>query len=208
MRNSTPPITKRQKELLLIIYKSIKNSGYPPTFEEMKDKLEVTSNQSVLDVLQALESKGYIKREEGMARGIKILPKGFKVLSVKSLVPSLGFTSAGLYKEAFENLEWQEVENLKTAQNIFIVDVSGDSMIGVGIEDGDKVLVQEAKEFRNGDVVLARDNGGTTVKTLVNKDGRIYLKAENPKYPNIPIYPETRLLGRVIGKISKKGSLL
>ncbi len=204
MKTSKSSITERQKELLMIIYKSIKSSGYPPTFEEMKDKLEVISNQSVLDILQALENKNYIKREEGTARGIKILPKGFEILSVKPLVPSLGFTSAGLYKDAFENLEWEEVENLKTALNVFIVDVIGDSMIGVGIEDGDKVLVQETREFKNGDIVLARDNGGTTVKTLVNKDGRIYLKAENPKYPNIPIYPETRLLGRIIGKINKK----
>jgi repressor LexA len=204
VKTSKSPITKRQKELLMIIYKSIRGSGYPPTFEEMKDKLEVISNQSVLDVLQALENKSYIKREEGIARGIKILQKGFEVLSVKPLVPSLGFTSAGLYKDAFENLEWKEVADLKTAQNVFIVDVVGDSMIGAGIENGDKVLIQEAREFKNGDVVLARDNGGTTVKTLVNKDGRIYLKPENPKYPNIPIYPETRLLGKVIGKIGKR----
>ncbi|OGM08144.1 hypothetical protein A2159_01900 [Candidatus Woesebacteria bacterium RBG_13_34_9] len=76
-------------------------------------------------------------------------------------------------------------------------------MIGAGFEDGDKVMIQEAKEFRNGDVVLARDNDGMTVKTLISKDGKTFLKPENPKYPNIPIYPETRLLGKVIGKINQ-----
>lgn len=204
MKTSKTSITDRQKELLTVIYRSIKSSGYPPTYEEMRNKLEVSSNQAILDVLQALENKRLIKREEGAARGIKILTKGFNALAVKPMVPSLGITSAGLYKDAFENLEWKEVEDLKTAQGVFIVDVSGDSMIGAGIEDGDKVLIQEAREFKNGDVVLARDNDGTTVKTLVNQNGRIYLKPENPKYPNIPIYPETRLLGKVIGKLGKK----
>lgn len=194
-------LTKRQKQTLKAIYSSLKNSGYPPTLADLRDKLEVTSNQAVLDLLKLLEEKGCIKREEGAARGLKILNKGFEALSAKPLIPSLGITAAGPYKDAFENLDWQESETLKTAENVFIVEISGDSMIDAGFLDGDKVLVQEAKEFKNGDVVLARDNGGTTIKRLINKDGRIYLKPENPKYKNIPIYPETRLLGKVIGKI-------
>lgn len=199
-------LTKRQCQVLKSIYASIKSSGYPPTLADLRDKLNVVSNQGVLDILQALENKGYIKREEGTARGIKILDLGFELLSKKPLIPSLGFTAAGLYKDAFENLDWQEGENLKTAQNIFIVDVAGDSMTGAGIQDGDKVIIQQASEFRNGDVVLARDNDGTTIKRLINSDGRIYLKPENPRYQNIPIYPETRLLGKVIGKISTESN--
>lgn len=194
-------ITARQKQVLRLILKSIKSSGFPPTLSDLRGSLNVVSNQAVLDVLLSLENKGFIKREEGTARGIKVLDKSYEILSEKPLIPSLGFTAAGLYKDAFENLDWQEVENLKTAQHIFIVDVSGDSMTGAGIKDGDKVIIQQAKEFRNGDVVLARDNDGTTIKRLINSEGRIYLKPENPKYQNIPIYPDTRLLGKVIGKI-------
>jgi repressor LexA len=197
-------LTTRQKQVLKFIYSSIKGSGYPPTLADLREELDVVSNQAVIDVLGALEHKGFIKREEGTARGIRILSKGFEILSKKQLVPSLGFTAAGPYRDAFENLDWQEVEDLKTAQNVFIVDVTGDSMTGAGIQDGDKVIIQQAKEFKNGDVVLARDNDGTTIKRLISSDGRIYLKPENPKYQNIPIYPETRLLGKVIGKIAGK----
>ena len=196
-------LTKRQKQVLKIIYRSIKSSGYPPTLADLRDELDVVSNQAVIDILQLLENKGYIRREEGTARGIKILDKGFEILSEKPMVPSLGFTAAGPYKDAFENLDWQEVENLKTAQNVFIVEVTGDSMTGVGIEDGDRVIIQEAKEFKNGDIVLARDNDGTTVKRLIHDNGKIYLKPENPKYGNIPIYPDTRLLGKIIGKVDE-----
>lgn len=194
-------LTKRQFQVLKLIYSSIKSSGYPPTLADLRNELQVVSNQAVLDVLQALENKKYIKREEGTARGIKILDFGFEALSKNPMIPSLGFTAAGPYKDAFENLDWKEVENLKTAQNVFIVDVVGDSMTGAGIEDGDKVIIQQASQFKSGDVVLARDNDGTTIKRLINSDGKIYLKPENSKYKNIPIYPETRLLGKVIGKI-------
>lgn len=204
MKSTKTSITERQKELLTVIYRSIKDSGYPPTFEEIKSKLNVNSNQAVIDILQALEVKGFIKREEGTARGIKILDKGFAALEITPIVPRLGVVAAGLYKDAFEDVEWQEVGSLKTTQDIFIVEVSGDSMIGAGIEDGDKVLIKKSREFKNGEIVLARDDDGLTIKTLVSKDGRIYLKPENPKYPNIPIYPETRLLGKVIGIIDKK----
>lgn len=201
--STLPKFTKRQRQVLTIIYRSIKSFGFPPTLADLREELGVKSNQAVIDILHSLEKKKAIKREEGTARGIKILNTGFKTLSVKPIIPRLGITSAGPYRTAFENLDWQESKELKTAENVFIVEISGDSMIGAGLKNGDKVLIQQSKEFKNGDVVLARDNDGTTVKTLVNKDGKIYLRPENPKYPKIPIYPETRLLGKVIGKIGE-----
>ena len=199
-------LTKRQKQVLKIIYSSLKDSGYPPTLADLRDSLGVVSKQAVIDVLGSLEKKGFIKREEGTARGIRILQKGFDILSAKTLIPSVGITAAGPYTDALENLEWKDQEGTKVADNVFIAEVRGDSMIGAGLADGDKVIVQEAREFKNGDVVLARYIDGTTVKRLVHDNGKVYLKPENPKYENIPIYPETRLLGRVIGKIRGKRS--
>lgn len=203
---SAQALTKRQKQVLKLIYSSINSSGYPPTLADLRKELDVVSNQGVLDMLAVLENKGYIKREEGTARGIKILKRGYKILTKKPLIPYVGITSAGPYKDAFENLEWRQWGKTQMADNVFIVKVAGDSMTGAGYENGDSVLIQEAKEFKNNDVVLARDNDGTTIKRLVNKDGKIYLKPENPKYTNIPIYPDTRLLGKVIGKIGKEAN--
>lgn len=197
-------LSKRQKEVLNAIYKSLKDSGYPPTLADLRDTLKVVSNQAVLDLLKLLEDKGYIKKEEGAARGLRILKKGFDFLSIKPILPIVGITSAGPYTEALENLEWKNWAGTKMADNVFIVKVHGDSMIGAGYDDGDNVLVQQAKEFKNGDIVLARDNDGSTIKRLIHDNGKIYLKPENQKYKNIPIYPDTRLLGKIIGKVQEE----
>lgn len=199
-------LTKRQKQVLQSIYNSINSFGYPPTLADLRGELDVVSNQGVLDILVLLESRGYIKREGGTARGIKILEKGYQLMAKKPLIPHLGITAAGQYRDAFENLEWKEWSGTQMADKVFIVKIAGDSMIGAGYKDGDNVLVQEAKEFRNGDIILARDNDGTTIKRLIHDNGKIYLKPENPSYNNIPIYPDTRLLGKVVGKISEKGN--
>jgi repressor LexA len=72
-------ITKRQKEVLGIIYDSLITAGFPPSFSELKERLNVSSNQTLLDIFSILEKNNFIKREEGSARGIKILNRGYKV---------------------------------------------------------------------------------------------------------------------------------
>jgi len=198
-----PGLTKRQKQVLRAIYNSLKDSGYPPTLADLRDELGVSSNQAVLDLLRLLEEKGFIKKEEGMARGIKILEKGFTFLGVKNLLPYVGVSAAGPYTLALEDVRWQNVGGEVELISDILVKVKGDSMIGAGIEDGDIVLVREVKEFKNGDIVLARNDDETTIKRLVHDDGKVYLKSENPKYKNIPIYPDTRLLGKFIRVIGK-----
>lgn len=196
-------ITARQAEVLKFIYKSISDSGYPPTLAELREALNVSSNQAVLDILKILEDKGYIEKAEGMARGLRILDKGIQELGLKQMVPLVGVSAAGPYMQAYEINEWKVVDNLQVTSSDRLVRISGDSMTGAGINDGDIVIISEAKEFKNGDIVLARFDGETTVKRFVHDDGKVYLKPENPKYKNIPIYPETRLLGKVTGILGK-----
>ena len=83
------PITKRQKDMLSILYSYIKDTGYPPTFGEMKDRLGVASNQSVVDLLNKLEAKKIIKKGGSTARSIAILPLGYELLGRPPLVPFL-----------------------------------------------------------------------------------------------------------------------
>lgn len=196
-------ITIRQSEVLKLIYKSISDSGYPPTLAELRDALEVSSNQAVLDILKILKNKGYIEKEEGMARGLRILDKGIQELGLKQMAPVVGVSAAGPYMQAYEINEWKVIDDVQINSDDRLVRISGDSMVGVGIDDGDIVIVRNAKEFKNGDIVLARFDGETTVKRFVHDDGKVYLKPENPKYKNIPIYPETRLLGKVVGILGK-----
>lgn len=196
-------ITKRQKELLRIIYDFIKNTGFPPTFEEMREKLKVSSNQSIIDLLEKLSRKGLIKRIEGSARNISILPRGHKELGKPFLMPFLGITSAGAPIEAIEITgEWREIsgEVSKLESDIFMLRISGDSMINAGINDGDVVLVQTKKEFISGEVVLAEKDGETTVKRFISEDKPpyVYLKPENPKYQNILFTDTTQLRGKII----------
>lgn len=196
-------LTKRQRQALKAIYRSLKDSGYPPTLAELCEELGVSSNQSVIDLLKLLEQKGFIKKEEGTARGIRILQKGFEALSVRPIMPYVGISAAGPYTQAYEVIEWKHGRDGDAEISGMVVKVSGDSMINAGINDGDKVVVVPSKEFKNGDIVLARNHDETTIKRLVHENGRVYLKPENPNYKNIPIYPETRLVGKAVEVIGK-----
>ena len=197
------PITKRQKDLLSIIYQYIKNTGYPPSFEEMKDRLAVSSNQSVLDLLNKLEEKKIIKRSESMARSIVILPLGYQLLGKPPLVAFLGISHAGSSIEPIQiDGEWQEISPDVTIlkDDVFLLKVSGDSMINAGIEDGDVVLVKNQKEFISGDIVLAKVRDEATVKRFVSEDKPpyLYLKPENPSYDIIYFTEDVTLEGKVI----------
>lgn len=196
-------ITTRQLQVLKFIYKSILDSGYPPTLADLREELDVSSNQGVLDILKILEDKGYIEKEEGAARGLRILDKGIQELGLKQVAPVIGTSAAGPYMQAYEINEWKVVDDIQISSLDRLIRISGDSMVGAGINDGDIVVIRGVKEFKNGDIVLSRNDDETTVKRFVHDNGKVYLKAENPKYKNIPIYPETRLLGKVVGILGK-----
>lgn len=197
------PITKRQKELLSIIYQHIEGVGYPPTFEEMRESLRVASNQSIVDLLLKLEKKKLIKKSEGSARGLAILPLGYKILGKPLLAPFLGTTTAGFPIEPIElSGEWQAIspEISKFKEDVFLLKISGDSMINAGIDDGDVVLVKSEKEFASGDVVLADMGGESTIKRFISDDKPpfVYLKPENPKHKIIPATDQMKLVGKVV----------
>ena len=189
----------------MLIYNSIKYSGYPPTLSELKESLNVVSNQAVLDLLKILEKKKYIRKEEGAARGLQLTQKGYDALNVSTYAPMVGVTAAGPFMDTLEQYgEWQEISSdlSRLSEKIALFKIKGDSMIGAGLNEGDIVVIQYGvNEFRNGDVVLARSDEGTTIKRFVNVSGKIYLAPENPKYDRISFTPDLRLIGKVISKI-------
>lgn len=205
MNNS---VTPRQRELLSIIYEYIKNEGYPPTFDEMRERLKVVSNQSVIDFLNKLEKNKIIKRSENIARSIAILPIGYEMLGKPPLAPFLGVSSAGAPINAVEITgEWQTLSSdlAKLKDDVFILKVSGDSMINAGIDDGDLVLVKAEKEFVSGNIVLVQINDEVTIKRFISDDNPpyIYLKPENPKYEIIPATDQMTLKGKVISVLKE-----
>lgn len=206
-------ITDKQKNVLSLIYDSISESGFPPSFSDLKELLNLASNQAVLNHLISLEKKGLIQREGGQARAIKISPLGLKILGKDNVVPIMGITSAGPYVESFSEIftNWMtlpgkilENEKINLSENVFVLQVFGDSMINANISDGDILLVQKTNQFKSGDIVVARSDDGTTVKKFISEpDGRAYLKPENPKYKNLTIYEDTYFDGKVILNLTK-----
>lgn len=198
-------VTKRQKQLLEIIYNSIKNNGYSPTFEEMRENLGVSSNQSVIDHLQKLIESKLVKKGGSFARSLVILPLGYKILGQPHLAAFRGFAAAGAPIEAVEIPgEWKslpsKLEKIEKLEDVFLLKISGDSMINAGIDDGDIVLVKEQEEFVSKDIVLADISGEVTVKRFMSEDKPpyVYLKPENPNYSNILFTDETSLKGKII----------
>ena len=200
-------LTSRQKELLRIIYQYIRDTGYPPSFEEMRIGLEVGSNQSIFDLISKLEQHKLIRKKEGSARGLVILPLGYEVLGENHLTPFLGTTTAGLPISPIEiQGEWKSVsgELDRLEGEVFLLKVKGDSMINAGINDGATVLVKTAKEFFSGEIVLADIAGESTIKRFISEDKPpyLYLKPENPKYNIIYFSDEVSLRGKVVSIIN------
>ncbi|MBI4280882.1 repressor LexA [Candidatus Uhrbacteria bacterium] len=202
------PLTKRQHEILTILYQYISTEGYPPSFDELRKLLNVASNQTVTDALAALERKGVIRRGEGNARGVSITKKGFEALEVQPILPLVGVSRGGPLTEALTaHGEWRavgkEVSKFDPTKETFLIKVHGDSMEGV-IWDGDVVLVMPIKqwsELRNRDIVLVAHDGETTVKRYVVKSGRRYLEPENPKYRPLSLLPDMQIQGKVIARL-------
>ena len=197
--------TKRQKELLLAIYNSIKNEGYPPTFEELKEKMGIKSNQAIIDHLTALEKRGLIKKEDGAARGIIIKPLGYETIKKEPLVRIAGASAAGPAIAAIEQNEWLAMPSgFQKYEDVYIVKVNGNSMVEADIYDGDNVLIKKANEYKSGDIVLARIGDDVTLKTFIAKDGRTFLKPENPACRDIAITHDTYFLGKMITNLGRK----
>jgi len=207
-------LTIKQKKVLELIYDSLNTSGFPPTLADLKEKLGVASNQSVLNFLNTLEKKEYIKRsEDRQARGIKILPFGYREIGKDPLIKMAGISAGGSYVESFADaftflpIAEKVLENEKINESkdeVFVIQVSGDSMINAGIEDGDMLLIKKSKEYKNNDIVIARTENGTTVKKFIADGGKRYLQPENPAYERMIIIPgEVQFQGKVILNLSK-----
>ncbi len=206
-------LTSKQKSVLELIYSSLETSGFPPTLADLREELGLASNQSVLNFLEALEKKECIKREEGQARSILILPLGYKEIGKDPLVKMAGYSAAGPYLESFLEtftfipIETKVLENEKINEakdRVFVIQVIGDSMINAGINDGDNLLIRESKEYKSGDIVLAETEDGATVKKFVAEGGKRYLEPQNPAYQRMIIIPgEVRFRGKIILNLSK-----
>ncbi|MGI6309729.1 MAG: transcriptional repressor LexA, partial [Bacilli bacterium] len=165
-------LTNRQKEVLQFIKKAIVKKGYPPTIREIGKAMGLSSPATIHTHLANLEAKGYLRRNETKNRAIELLVENEFINKDNDvvLVPLLGTVTAGSPIEAIENPSEffsLPVNLIPLKAEIFTLLVEGDSMINVGIYDGDVVIVQKQKVANNGEIVVAMtDENTVTLKTF------------------------------------------
>ena len=201
-------LTDKQSVILQILKKLIAKNGYPPTVREIGEEAHLSSPATIHFHLKKLEEKGYIKKDDNKNRTLEILVPNEYLEQDDSVVevPLLGKVTAGTPIEAIENPEemFSLPANLIANKNeVFTLTVSGESMINVGIYDGDILIVERRNTARNGETVVAmNENNEATVKTFYKEDGYFRLQPENDTMEPI-ILKECTILGKVIGLYRK-----
>ncbi len=199
-----PPLTDRQKAIYDFLLKGIREQGFAPSIHEIGRQFKIASTNGVSDHLKALEKKGYIRRVG--KRAFEVMNAlGKAVLNLSREVPMLGRVPAGKPFLSEENTEgFLSIPSDIGSGEQFALLVQGDSMIGAGILDGDRVILKQQATAENGEIVCALINGEATLKRFYKKDGVVTLKAENDKYaPIIVSEGEFRIAGKLVGLLRK-----
>ena len=228
-------LTKKQLDLLEFIHKRVQRDGVPPSFDEMKDALDLRSKSGIHRLITALEERGFIRRLAHRARALEIvkLPEslggtagGFEPRVIEgdrpdteapanampvahaaaTELPLMGRIAAGVPIEAIAHASHNVAvpgDMLSGKGNHYALEVKGDSMIGVGINDGDIVVIRETEVADNGDIVVALvEDQEATLKKFYRNGNAIALEAANPAYET-RVLPEdkVRVQGRLVGLI-------
>jgi repressor LexA len=205
-------LTERQEQILKFVQGKQESEGLTPTFREIASHFRFRSPNAALAHIQALRAKGFIKNLPGLARSLQIVdprqPKPRPRAQVIS-VPIYGAIPAGLPQDAAQEEEGCvlidiETLGIKPTARTFGLKVRGDSMIGKSIVDGDIAIIEHGVEPRTGDVVAALIDGQVTLKTFLTKYGKPYLRAENPRYPNLIPREELQIQGVMVALIRRR----
>ena len=183
-------LTRRQQQIVDFLQKFQQARGLMPTAQEIAAQFGFRSPNAVTSHLRLLRKKGVIASEPGKARSLRIVSPLHKFRSVVRDIPLFGSIPAGFAERREQDAEGcvsVDINSIgyKPTKNAFALRVTGDSMIGRHILDGDFVVLEHGPEPRNGDIVAALIDGDCTLKTYVVKGGKPFLKAENPRYPNL-----------------------
>lgn len=194
-------LTLNQKKVLDFIKKYIEKNGTSPTYEVIGKSLGYKAKSTIHHYIEALMSKGYISKETHLSNGVTVHEDG-------NLLPILGKVAAGRpldFKKSDEHLEVPSFM-IKGPGPYFVLQVSGDSMIGECIQDGDFVVIREQKNANNGDIVVAEIEDGATIKRFYKKKSHIELHSANEKYKPIIVdtMAQLRLAGVYRGLIRKQ----
>lgn len=199
-------ITRRQREVYDFINEFVKKNGYSPSFDEIGKGLSLSSLATVHKHISNLERKGLLKREQNRSRSIDILPiRKAKVGPEPAALPLVGRIAAGRPIEAVENPETISLGDLTKSKEVFVLQVTGQSMQDEAIVDGDYVLVEKTKTARNGEIVVALvDNSDATLKRFYLEGDNVRLQpANSTMQPIVVPAHNVQVQGRVIGVLRK-----
>lgn len=194
-------ISAKQREVLDYLESQIMKKGYPPSVREICQAVGLSSTSSVHAHLNSLERKGYIRRDPTKPRAIEILEPQFKTTKEETVsVPVVGKVAAGLPILAVQHIDsyFPVARDFlpATTNDLFVLQVKGESMINVGIYDGDLLIVESQKTAKNGEIIVALVDDSATVKTFYKEDGHYRLQPENDTMDPI-IVKDVQILGKV-----------
>lgn len=190
---------ERQQDILQFIQRYLQRHGYPPSVREIGAAVGLKSTASVARYLKRLEEGGQISHPPAKRRAWRV---EHDRSDPPVPVPLIGRITAGQPILAMENVEdtWSVTPSLFSRQPDYFLRVKGDSMMGVGIFDGDLVAVEAVSAADSGDIVIAVIGEEATVKTLDITPHGLRLLPANPRYQPIE-HPEIQVIGRVIGLV-------
>src|SRR5213595_1241875 len=198
-------LTRRKKSVLDFIQSEQREKSITPSTREIQKHFRFASQTSVMQYIAALERKGFLDRHARKARALITPVQKVRITDV----PIYGQIPAGMSALTEQTIEGHvsldaRSANVSKNRSTFALCVRGDSMIGAHIVDSDIVILEESKEVHNGDIVAALIDGETTLKRYVVEHGRPYLKAENPRYPNLIPARELKIQGVMVSLIRKQ----
>lgn len=194
-------MSKIQKQIFDYVKESINDRGYPPAVREICEAVSLKSTSSVHSHLEALEKRGYIRRDPTKPRAIEIIDDCFQLTRREVVkVPLIGTVAAGQPLYAEENIEnyYPIPSDLLPNAETFMLKIRGNSMINAGILEGDQIIVEQCPSVENGDIVVALVGDSATVKRFFKEDGYYRLQPENDSMEPI-IVDYVQILGKVIG---------
>lgn len=198
-------LTHRQKRVLDFIQREQREKGVTPSTREIQSHFRFASQTSVMQYIAVLERKGFLNRHPHKARALITPVQKIRITDV----PIYGQIPAGMSALTEEMIEGHvsldaRSANISKSRGTFALRVRGDSMIGAHIVDGDIVILEDSKDVQNGNIVAALIDGETTLKRYVVEHGRPYLKAENPRYPNLIPARELKIQGVMVSLVRKQ----
>jgi repressor LexA len=219
-------LTPRQRKVLEVIRAAVERRGYPPSVREIGEAVGLTSTSSVAHQMKVLEAKGFLRRDPHRPRAVEVLLPSSSTVEADAValaptaledeadvtaarpapayVPVVGRIAAGgpvLAEQAIEDV-FPLPKELVGEGTLFLLRVTGDSMVDAAICDGDWVVVRQQPVADNGEVVAAMIDGEATVKTFKRRDGHVWLLPHNPDYAPID-GSEATVLGRVVAVLRR-----